>query len=221
MNLTKSKLLLAYLAGIPKSIYVNFRLFPPSIAIKLPIIVSRKTALSSLSGTASITNVKPAMIRIGFGTVDMVDYKYQRTILHIAGHINFHTKCNIGKGSRIMVVGELSLGESFMISADSTIICNQKIYIGSFSTIAWETLIMDTDQHGIYNDKNERINSDKDVHIGENVWVGARSVILKGSYIPNGCVVGANSTVTKQFSEEKTILVGTPARIVQKNITWS
>ncbi len=220
MNLTKVKLVFAYLAGVPKSVYVNFRLFPFSTAIKLPIVVSRKTILSSLSGTASVTKIKPGIIRIGFGTVDMIDYKYHRTILHVTGHISFDGKCNIGKGSRIMVDGELNLGQDFRISADSTIICNKNITIGDFSTIAWETLLMDTDQHAIYDSDGQTINPDEAVSIGNRVWIGARSVILKGSLIANGSIVGANSTITKKYHDEKVIIAGSPTKIIKRDITW-
>lgn len=220
MNLDKSKLFFSYLAAVPKSIYVNFRLLPFLTAIKFPIIVSRKTKLSSLSGSVSLSKIRPGIIRIGFGTVETVDYKYQRTILHITGKIIFNGKCTIGKGSRIVVRGTLELGKEFRISADATIFCKNNITVGDYSTFAWESLLIDTDQHYIYNSKGEIINADKPITIGSNVWIGARSVILKGSSIPNGCIVAANSTICKKYSEEKVILAGNPPKIIKKDITW-
>ena len=69
MNMDKISKLIRYASALPKSIYVNFRLLPPHQAIKLPIMVSRKTKLRSLSGKA---HLKTGIVRIGFGGTDML-----------------------------------------------------------------------------------------------------------------------------------------------------
>jgi len=209
-----------YIGGLPKSIYVNFRLLPFIQAIKLPIIVSRKTLLSSLSGKVTLNKVKTGIIRIGFGNVDLLDYKYQRTILHISGHVHFNGKCKIGLGSRFMVYGNLTAGEGFLLSGNGTILCNHKITIGKNSSMAWESIIMDTDEHPIYDKEKNTINPDKEIYIGDNVWIGARSMLLKGSSVSHGCIVGANSLLTKKFDIEKAIIAGNPAKILKEDVTW-
>ncbi|MDO9206839.1 MAG: acyltransferase [Sulfuricurvum sp.] len=212
--------LIRYMAGIPKSIYVNFRVLPFSQAIQLPIIVSRKTKLQSLSGVVYLDKVKTGMIRIGFGNIEMLDYRYQRTLLFLEGSITFRGKCKIGMGSRLMISGALELGENFLISGDGLIICNKKISIGNNSQMAWESIVMDTDHHQIFDESGMCINEDKEVIIGNNVWVGARSFILKGSCINDGCIIGANTTITKSYDEAKVIIAGSPARVIKKNVAW-
>ena len=54
--------------------------------------------------------------------------------------------------------------------------------------------------------------------IGDRAWLCMRSVILKGSVIPDGCIVGANSLVTKQFCTSNTLLAGNPAREIKYNV---
>ncbi len=220
MNYGKIKMAFRYLGGIPKSIYVNFRLLPFKEAIRLPIIVSRKTILSSLSGSVSLAKVKTGIVRIGFGNVELIDYDYQRTILYIKGHIHFEGKTKIGLASRIMVHGQLRLGEGFLLSGNGTIICNHKITIGDNSSIAWETLLMDTDEHPIYDNDKNILNPDKPIYIGNDVWIAARCVLLKGAYIGDGCIVGANSLITKKFDVEKSVIAGNPARVIKQAITW-
>ena len=66
MKLDKFVKLIRYVSGIPKSIYVNFRVLPFEQAIYLPIMVSRKTKLQSLSGKVTLGKVKTGIIRIGF-----------------------------------------------------------------------------------------------------------------------------------------------------------
>lgn len=212
--------LIRYAAGIPKSIYVNFRVLPFLQAIRLPIIVSRKTKLQSLSGNVVIDRVKTGMIRIGFGNMQMLDYQYHRTLLCIEGTLTFRGKCKIGMASRLMVYGHLELGNNFLISGDATIICAKKIVIGDNSTLAWESIVMDTDHHEIIDERGVYINPNQEIVIGNNVWIGARSFILKGSTIADGCIIGANTTLTKSFDIKKAIIAGNPPRILKENVEW-
>lgn len=52
-----------------------------------------------------------------------------------------------------------------------------------------------------------------DVVIGDDVWLGARVIVLPGVTVGDGCVVGAGSVVTKDL-EPGSIAVGSPARVV-------
>lgn len=51
------------------------------------------------------------------------------------------------------------------------------------------------------------------VTIGNNVFIGAESVVMPGVTIGNNVIVGANSTVTHDI-EENSVVVGTPARYI-------
>jgi len=221
MNTDKIVKLIRYFSGIPKSIYVNFRLLPLQQAIKLPIMVSRKTKLRSLSGKAYLSKVKTGIVRIGFGGTDMMDYRYERSILKVTGEIYFKGKTKIGVGAKIMVSGKLILGNNFDITGDTMIICTKEIQVGDNTMIAWQSILMDTDQHAIYGKDNTIINQDKKITIGNNVWIGAKSFILKGSKIPDGCIIGANTTISKEFTQNKAIIAGNPAKILKENIRWN
>ncbi|MCH4240128.1 MAG: sugar O-acetyltransferase [Oscillospiraceae bacterium] len=54
-----------------------------------------------------------------------------------------------------------------------------------------------------------------DVHIGENVWIGAGAVILPGITIGKNTVVGAGSVVTKDLPEN-VVAVGNPCHILRE-----
>lgn len=54
--------------------------------------------------------------------------------------------------------------------------------------------------------------------INEDVWFGANVTILSGVNIGRGCIVGANSVVTKSLPPYS-VAVGSPARIVKKVFT--
>jgi acetyltransferase-like isoleucine patch superfamily enzyme len=49
--------------------------------------------------------------------------------------------------------------------------------------------------------------------IGDDVFIGARSIVLKGVHIDNGAIVGAGAVVTKNVPAYA-IVAGNPARVV-------
>lgn len=51
------------------------------------------------------------------------------------------------------------------------------------------------------------------VEIGDNVFIGAESVVLPGVSIGNNVIIGANSTVTKSIPD-RSVAVGSPARVI-------
>jgi acetyltransferase-like isoleucine patch superfamily enzyme len=220
MKTDKIVKLFRYILALPKSLYVNIRLLPLSQAVKLPIIVSTNTKLLSLRGKVNLSKVKTGIVRIGFTGADMIDYNSNPTMLKIDGVLNIKGKTKIGKGSRFIIYGELNLGENFITTGDATVICVNKISIGNNSMLAWESIVMDTDQHRIFDKNNDQINKENEVKIGNDVWVGARSFILKNSTIEDGCVIGANTTLTKSFKDTNSIIAGTPPRVLKNDIVW-
>lgn len=194
------------------------------IALKLPIIVRYDTILKSLNGRLLFKNqlIQTGIIRCGFGGVGIFDKRYQRSILEIAGQITISGKCFFGTGSRICVMknGFLEIGNNFNNSAKMTIVCAKNIKIENDVLTSWDTFIMDTDFHHVINTNTNKLSiMEKPIFIGKNVWIGRRSVVLKGSEIADGCIVGTCTLVSGKFYEQNCLLAGTPAKIIKKNIT--
>ena len=103
---------------------------------------------------------------------------------------------------------------AFCVSAD------HKITVLDYSQLSNSINLSTTDFHSIYNDSGERINNDKDIYIGEHVWIGERSYICKGVRIANNNVIGACSVVTKSFDESNVVIAGNPATIKKEHINW-
>lgn len=55
----------------------------------------------------------------------------------------------------------------------------------------------------------------KEIHVGEDCWIGGNVCILPGVVIGKGSVVGAGSVVTKSVPEF-TVVAGNPARFIRK-----
>ncbi|KIR02080.1 Acetyltransferase [Lachnospiraceae bacterium TWA4] len=51
------------------------------------------------------------------------------------------------------------------------------------------------------------------VTIGDNVFIGAESVVLPGVSIGNNVIIGANSTVTKDIPDNS-VVAGSPAKVI-------
>ena len=57
---------------------------------------------------------------------------------------------------------------------------------------------------------------EKDIIIGNDVWIGGNSVITAGVKLADGIIVAAGSTVTKTFNEKNIIIGGVPAKKISE-----
>lgn len=58
----------------------------------------------------------------------------------------------------------------------------------------------------------------EDCKIGNDVWIGAGAIILRGVTIGDGAIIGANAVVTKDIPEFS-IAVGIPAKVIRKRVS--
>lgn len=210
------------LRALPKTIIFNLKYFPLKDAVKLPVFVSHRVWLLELGGDVIIdAPIKTRMIKLGFGGVGIFDQNRSRSVWQVSGQVHFKGKADIGHGSKISVTGELVLGDDFTVSAESTIVAHSKVEFGRGALLSWDILVMDTDFHEIQDVDGNMINPNMPVTIGDNVWIGCRAMILKGSQIASGSVIAAGTTVTPVSpQEEKAIVGGNPARVLKQNISW-
>lgn len=205
-----------------KTLRINLKYFPLKIALKFPIFISRNVFLKRLKGDIIINGViKTGQIRIGFMDTSLTTGK-EMCVLNIEGLIQFTGKAKIGAGSKIAVGknAKLTLGQSFKITSNSAIACFNEIVFGNDCLLSWDILVMDTDAHSIYDKDKNVINKDKKIVIGNKVWIGCRSSLLKGAGIPDGCIVGANTIITKEYLNKNSLILGNPANEIKSGITW-
>ena len=202
-----------------KTMIINLKYFGLKGVIMPVIICGKNTRLSQLGGTVKVQNKTPGMIRIGIGHNGVVDSKSNRCTWENNGVICFSGKCNLVAGTSIVNSGELVIGDGVAFNGNVKIICHDKIHIGNHVFVSWDCMIMDTDYHHIYElSHGKRINEDSPVFIGDNVWIGMGTTLLKGCCVPDNCVVAARSLVTKTLKETNCIYVSND--IVKRNINW-
>ena len=184
--------------------------------MKFPIIVSHRTKFQSLRGKIKIpNNAKTAKIKLGFGNVQVADNKYSRLIWNLEknGSIILGNNIKIGTGCKLYVYGELIVGNKVNFTGESSINCYKKIQFGDGCLISWKTIFMDTDFHAILDKNNIQLNPNKEILIGNSVWICANSTLLKGVSIGDNSIISASSNVVSSFVGNS-ILGGNPAKVI-------
>lgn len=96
-----------------------------------------------------------------------------------------------------------------------------KLTIGSNCMLSYGIFMRTSDGHAIYDTQSRRmLNEPADIVIGNHVWISADCKILKGANVPDNCVIGTNSVVTRKFTEENCLIAGNPADVLKRNVNW-
>ncbi len=99
---------------------------------------------------------------------------------------------------------------------------NTFVEIGADCMFAGNVTLYNTDAHPIYDVKTGLIvNKVKGIFIGNHVWLGMNSTVLKNSFVPDNSIVGWNA-VFSGCDKTKTncVFVGNPACCVKESVTW-
>ena len=116
------------------------------------------------------------------------------------------------------------IGKNFGCGSNATIDITDhgNVIIGEDCKFSWNIYIKSDDTHPVFSViSNKAINESTQIVIGNHVWIGMNTTILKNSRIPSNCVIGACSVVAGKFDTENCALAGNPARIVKNDINWS
>ncbi len=95
-----------------------------------------------------------------------------------------------------------------------------QLSIGDGCLIAAGVDITISDMHSIIDVATQkRVNYAKDITIGNKVWIGQGSLVLKGAQIGDDSIIGAQSVVTGAVPPN-CAAAGNPARLIRPNVTW-
>jgi acetyltransferase-like isoleucine patch superfamily enzyme len=215
---------LTVLRGLPKTVYFNLRCLPLREAIRLPVLVSHRVGLYDLRGAVTIHGpLRPGVVLLGFGEVGAFDFKRSRSVWQVAGEVVFEGPARLGNGFKISVTeeGVVTFGPEFVLSAECQLVCRERITFGRGCLVSWDVLVLDSDYHRISLDGDGRSSPQAPVTLGDRVWVGARSCILKGVTLADDVVVAAGSVVTRSEDESNLLLGGNPAKVVRAGVEWT
>ncbi|HWZ22204.1 MAG TPA: acyltransferase, partial [Cytophagaceae bacterium] len=124
----------------------------------------------------------------------------------------------------------LEIGEYSGFSAGSEIFCHEYIKIGKFALVAEDVCIYDTNSHSVNSQKRaEEMKSSypgglwdsvkpttKPIIIGDNVWLGKGSAILKGVILEDNCIVGMKTVLGGGKFNRNSTIVGLSPKVLIK-----
>lgn len=136
-------------------------------------------------------------------------------------HVTWRYKMKHGPSLRVHSTASIRNAQNITVGTNSHINYNCCVWCGENAHIKLgDNLLMGpgvkifNTNHGT--SKNEPMTfqqcAEADIVIGNDCWLGANTVILKGVSIPDGCVIAAGAVVTKSLDEPYAIYGGIPAK---------
>ena len=111
----------------------------------------------------------------------------------------------------------LNLGHSIVFNINSTIICGDHIEIDDYVCFGRDVTVRDNSGNHFMSRKIFK--NKRPVKIGQHSWITEHCIIMPGSKIGVGVVVGAGSLVSGKLPNF-TLATGSPAEVVDENIYW-
>jgi len=120
----------------------------------------------------------------------------------------------IAPGARIQADRRVSLGNNSNIGQGCWLLGD--ITIGNNVMMAPQVIILSSNHE--FRDVSKPMieqgqRPDEPVHIGDDVWIGTRAIILPGIHIGSHSIIGAGSVVTRNV-DEWMIVGGNPAKVI-------
>lgn len=168
-----------------------------------------------------LNRLRPIYFRLFYGIKIGNNCIIERGVLlknQYGGSITIGNNCQISKGAQILTHGgDIIIGDNCTINPMTVIYGQGGLKIGNNVRIAALCAIIPSNH--IYADTKIPIYlqglSKKGITIGNDVWLGAGVKVLDGANIGEGCVVGANSVVTRSLPSYG-VYIGTPAKLLKK-----
>jgi acetyltransferase-like isoleucine patch superfamily enzyme len=123
----------------------------------------------------------------------------------------------IGHGSKIRAhEGVVEIGAKTVMGQECTISAFQHVSIGRECIVADRVMLIDFDHGVVEAERPIRLQGiyKRDVHVGNNCWIGYGACILRGATIGDNSIVGTGTVVTKELPANS-VSAGAPARLLR------
>jgi acetyltransferase-like isoleucine patch superfamily enzyme len=108
--------------------------------------------------------------------------------------------------------GHLELGDNVFVNYGTSLVASAHVEIGDDCLIGTYVQVMDTDFHRVEDKAWDT--TGVPIVIEDRVWLGNRSIILKGVRVGHDAVVAAGAVVTHDVPP-RTLVAGVPAKVVR------
>lgn len=111
--------------------------------------------------------------------------------------------------------GTLQIGERTLVNYGGSIAAGGLVRIGACCQIGTHAIIIDNDFHHIEPERRLERPESRPIVIGDNVWIGARVIVLGGVTIGANSCIGAGSVVVEDVPP-RTLAAGVPAKVIRE-----
>lgn len=115
------------------------------------------------------------------------------------------------------------MGKNNYINNTVNIILSEQkhLFFGNGCLISTGIWIRNADPHLIYDcESKKRINPTKSIFIGDHVWLGQSAMLLKGTQIDSGSIIGAMSVVSGKKIGHNESWAGNPVKKIKGGLFW-
>lgn len=140
----------------------------------------------------------------------LFEHVYWKTQIKHKGVYRIHPETSIRNANNIFLGYDARITLNCIVWAGK----NSTIVIGD-NTLIGPGVQLHATNHGYrlnFGPMTYQERVEKDIIIGNDVWIGGNSVITTGVTLADGIIVAAGSTVTKSFEEKNIIIGGVPAK---------
>lgn len=175
---------------------------------------NQQSAASSSAGKAMRSLLNPKVYLHAFRMLRYYAYSHvePRSKMTIGAGTSLAPNVSLRNGNRITLGKECHIGERTSLWAgDAT----GRITLGNNVSLAPEVYITASDyqfKKGI--PFRQQAKRDRDVKIGNDVWLGTKVVVTAGVTIGDGCIVAAGAVVTKDLPANS-VAGGIPAKVIK------
>lgn len=161
-----------------------------------------------------------------FGRMNKLTYSYRN-------HIGKGVQIEFDKNSIVMLGEDIGLrnnvylsvrggasliiGNKVFINNGCNIVAHKKVTIGNKTRFGQNVLVFDHDyDYRAEGGVSSKVYKCTDIIIGQNCWIGAGSIILRGTTLGDNCVVGAGCVIKGNYPEGSVIVQKRNTTIVTK-----
>lgn len=169
---------------------------------------AQHAALPEVFGVPQLAKTPGAQIVLGRG-VQLISSSIRATAATLQGPVRLRALAD---------TAAILIGDGVGLNGTSITARSRTIRIGDHTMFAPNVIVVDSDYHATWPPEGRAtspaFDQDADVTIGRNVWIGMRSILLKGTNIGDGSIVAAGSVVTGEIPSN-VLAGGVPARVIR------
>ena len=143
---------------------------------------------------------------------------WQNNVTHYA-----HTVCQNGK---------FNVGDNVFFNQGTQMRCHVGLHFGNNILVSYDCIIFDTNTHSVsaadrrkeiengYPNKSYQTKEDQEkvkkapIHIGNDVWIGTRALIFKGTTLEDEVIVGAACVIAGIRAPKGSRVIGNPGKVL-------